>query len=239
MTLPDKWTNSETIIIQSKRSLKDYLFFRYEFCGYRNGTAGALGRLYQAFFVALTSTLLLVFSVAIFKSFFQPDSIIEYALKLLNQRGWNLLTSFCSIFAFVAALEISSYYQKWKYLSDLFNSIIKTEAVPHWEKTGEKKYSQREHLNACLAIDILVLEMWSHRSFFPVFKETLEKSIYAKSKFDQNLFILNLQSIDKVAEFEDIKTYLSSYIDYSRPKEDLLSSINPNIKPRSFSNKVS
>lgn len=69
--------------------------------------------------------------------------------------------------------------------------------------------------------------MWSHRSFFPVFKETLEKAILVKSNFNHSVFTANLADVASNPEYEKIKGYLSDYIMWNRPDTDNLNSIMP------------
>lgn len=219
------WDNTEFLPLKRLFSLPDFFFARWKWIM----KMGALGRVLQATIIASAITIAACLTITLIKSQIHDKAFLTYLISFLARVSWPIVRFFGTIFAFVAVLEVGSYYQKWKYLSDLFNSAIKEVPFPHWDN-GSRKYSCREHLVACLAMDILVMNMWDHRSFAPVFKETLEKAVYVSSNFDSNVYRSNLDGILTSGDIKQVKRYLSDYVDWCRPEFDRLESLTPQSK---------
>lgn len=76
----------------------------------------------------------------------------------------------------VAYWNVSTMYnRKWNYCADLYNKMLATEDA-----------TARAQLRNALAIDLLVLDLWAHRSFRELFRDELESSLYATYK-DQSI----------------------------------------------------
>lgn len=77
----------------------------------------------------------------------------------------SMLLLVSGIFAGTLFNEKSSLYSKWNYLAHAFNSALN---LPEPTKA---------HAMACLAHDLIVMEMWAHRSFRAMFKDAVRDAI--------------------------------------------------------------
>lgn len=218
--IPSEWKKLKKLQVKKEFKLPDKVLFRFERFGHRNGTAG-IPRVYQALAFALCLTCVGVLAVTFVDAIVNSNDF----LTIFKDVKLSKTISFGgSVFAFVAALEIGSYYQKWKYLAELFNSVIKLEAKPVKTRYCDH-YSQREHLAACLASDVVCMEMWNHRSFLPFLKETIEKAVLVEAGFDEAVFTMRLACYAKGIDDEELERLLSNYIDWNRPFVDRIGAL--------------
>ncbi len=218
--IPPEWKKLEKLQVKKGLALQDRLFFRLECFGHRNKAAG-MPRVYQAMALALclTSAGVLIVTVA---GVILNDETFLYVLRNIDLS--RTIGFGGSVFVFAAALEIGSYYQKWKYLAELFNSVIKLEAKPVKTRYHDN-YSQREHLAACLASDVVCMEMWNHRSFFPFLKETMEKAVLVEAGFDEAVFTMRLVKYTRGIDDKELERVLSNYIEWNRPIADKIGAL--------------
>lgn len=154
---------------------------------------------------------------------------IAAALRWLNESLFSAPVSVVHALALVAAIfgaafyrEMKDIHNKWDYLAKTFNDVIK---LPSESKSQSDEatvpYSQRDHLGACLAHDILTMGMWGHRSFRSFFLEVLEKAVALKiqhpEKIQSQLEGIAASGID----FSLADEWISEYIESVRPKTDL------------------
>lgn len=213
-----KWESLDRFLIKRKFAFLDILLIRLEICGYGNDkyNTGVVGRLIQSFIIA---TIITIVAILVLYNLIKDC----YYGNVIKDNFFAFLTIFGVVFAFVSSFEINSYYKKWSYLAQMFNDAIKIEPRDFGKHAdGLRYYSQREHLVSCLAMDIFCMGMWNHRSFFPFFKETLEKAILVSVSFDENL--LEEKKYDLLSNFEEseVKKYLSGYNDWNRPEQDFI-----------------
>lgn len=89
-------------------------------------------------------------------------SLLLVATPNLPPTGFAALgTLFASLFI----VERTSVYNKWQYLAGLYNKVIEADV-------GYK----REVLRVALVLDIIEMEMWSHRSFDDIFEDVLTEA---------------------------------------------------------------
>lgn len=102
------------------------------------------------------------------KQTFELGEIVE-KLSKVYLKSWAKLGLVLSGSITVAYWNMSTMFnKKWSYCADLYNKIL---AVP------KSNHEQRELLRNALAIDILTLDLWAHRSFSALFAEELLKAI--------------------------------------------------------------
>lgn len=91
------------------------------------------------------------------------------------------------IFAGLFYSERTSYYQKWGYLANLYNEVLKAKPPYFFRYDDNDIHSYRQSMCVALAIDIVQMEMWSHPSFKDVvlnqFFNTIQDSDIYKSDF--------------------------------------------------------
>lgn len=132
----------------------------------------------------------------------------KYVLKI----GWItwpiIFTILGGVFTNFFWQERSSYYQKWKYLADLYNDVLKASpqiAIP--EDSEFDYHSYRESLNIALAIDIIQMEMWSHDSYKDIVAAELKNAMDEKENLSEENFYSDVRKLTK----EDAVTILSTY----------------------------
>lgn len=151
------------------------LFLRLNETGYKNHVRTNL-----RIFSSLWTTLILVSLIAgIFHAFTGiPIYTITYANGSVGYENFvAFLIFFFSIWTGLFWNERRIMNNKWQYLDGLYNDLL------HVGKKGEEKY-KRELLRISLALNILELEMWGHRSWgvflrFVIF-EAVENQIRGK-----------------------------------------------------------
>ncbi|MBL7670299.1 MAG: hypothetical protein JNM39_07415 [Bdellovibrionaceae bacterium] len=102
------------------------------------------------------------------KKTFELGKIIE-ELSKVYLKSWAKLGLVLTGSITVAYWNMSTMFnKKWSYCADLYNKIL---SVP------KSDLEQRELLRNALAIDILTLDLWAHRSFSALFAVELLKAI--------------------------------------------------------------
>lgn len=111
----------------------------------------------------------LVIAISFYLFFQIFNSEAFSALSLLEQiskvafKSWVKLGMVLSGSITLAYWNMSSMFnKKWSYCADLYNQILKT-----------TDYNDRAFLRNSLAIDLLTLDLWAHRSFSTLFKDEL------------------------------------------------------------------
>ncbi len=100
---------------------------------------------------------------------FDPqEQFICYINKNFYHAITALITGFFTAISIVYWQASKIYHQKWRYCSDLYNKII---SINPYE---QEKY---RILSNALAIDLVLLDLWSHRSFKELFRDELETAI--------------------------------------------------------------
>ena len=181
---------------------------QFELAGYYN-RVGAKSRIITALIQCTWS------SAALFAI---GSTLDHYEIIRSNSES---IVSICAvigaIFGATYFREMKDIHNKWEYLSATFNEIVKVPPIRH----GLRKYNQREHLAACLAHDLLTMNMWAHRSFRSFFKEIVEKAIIHESSGDISNAIERLTSIaESGINYKDVKELISNYLEAQRPESD-------------------
>jgi hypothetical protein len=146
--------------------------------------------------------------------------------KLLALTLDNRLNVLLAIFGAAFYREMKDIHNKFDYLAKLFNDVVKTEPTISSGTPKENTYHQREHLLACLSHDILIMNMWAHKSFKFLFKETLEKTvIYDRLRtHGEASSVLVISDLEKIADngvsYSEARRLISDYLEYLRPKCD-------------------
>jgi len=189
------WEEIEVIRIQNSYCRWDFLFGRFDCFGYYNSVSGTK-RILSSLWVATLLTLLLWFLTC---RFGEQISFNQLLLFLFSTSG------------LIYYFELQKLYQKWNYLANLFNSVVLTD--PPKDK---KKYDKRQHLNTCYAHDVLILGMWSHKSFKISFKYVLEEAV--KLEFGE-IYKERLEEIAKNGiKFQESKNLIGKLISELSPE---------------------
>jgi hypothetical protein len=145
-----------------------------------------------------------------------------YIANILNACGL-----IAAIFGAAFFREMKDIHNKWDYLAKTFNDTIKL--PPKY--SDDLAYNPRDHLSACLAHDILTMNMWAHRSFRAFFKEMLEKAVREKHKNNELEINNQLLSIAQNGiAFADADELITFYLESKRHSSDRPTSPVP-IKP--------
>lgn len=157
--LRSKPPNAELVYVRDDREegfsglikwVVEYLLLcRFDQLGYKNGLSGSLR----------------VFSSAIIS--FYAFSLF-YLLQLFIGKatdGYDAIVFSVGVFGVVFWRERTSLYSKWRYLAHLYNESLKADCE-----------LSSDILTTALAIDILDIDMWAHRSFRRVFYQTVKAS---------------------------------------------------------------
>ncbi len=91
------------------------------------------------------------------------------------------------------------YHSKWEYCSHLFNDTLKS-----------LNESEAHLLEASLAIDVLILDLWAHRSFRDLFYQALENAIKFKYKENHSIFLSTIVDRGELTE-ADAMSLLNLY----------------------------
>ena len=151
---------------------------RYSFFGYKNSVRSN-AKLCASF---LTSSLILILFFVLFALLSGSDICPLVSTKEIIL-GWGgfLVSSF--------TIERKILYDKWQYLASLYNNIIgKPTNAP-----------ERNALNIALAIDLLDMEMWSHRSFRDFFYDTMIEAVEFDMKQKERKVSFDTENIRKKA----------------------------------------
>jgi len=201
------------------KTYRDYFSGHVEFCGYDNKVSGK-----NRIFAALIQAAI----------FFLFVSALIYALHWLLTRSTDLVLSAPqtldheALISFVALVstafgaiywrEVSTYYNRWSYLGNLFNQAIVVDPI----KPGLKnQYNKREHLLACLAHDLFIMGMWSHDSFRLTFVDIIEKAVIVDREFRVTEIIVELDRIASHGiDHVEAERIITNYTGYLAPKGD-------------------
>ncbi len=210
-------------VLQGKDSLEKFievvLLGQFELAGYYNRVSAKL-----RFFSALIQTIWATFFLVMLVKAVRQIGYTNLDDPLLNSVALCALIS--AIFGATYLREMKDIHNKWDYLARTFNDVIKLDTPTNTATT----YSRREHLAASLAHDILVMNMWAHRSYRSFFKEILEKSVIYQcrgdhAKIHSRLTVIAAGKIDYV----ETQVLISDYLESLRPAAD-----KPNIVSRQF-----
>lgn len=176
-----------------------FLLGRFEIFGYRNLPSGKM-RVFAAFIQTVWVSILL----AVFFGFLLGVAR-KFGYPVNPNNGLMEQGVFATLFVVVATVfgatfwrEQSDLYERWQYLAALFNQIVLTDPPE-----GREGYDKREHLWSCFAHDLLVMEMWAHKSFRGAFCDLMERSVI----FDHNGDIENASA--------HLKSLAREGVDYS------------------------
>lgn len=101
------------------------------------------------------------------------------------------------VFAFLGAVSVSYwnmgqiFNRHWTYCSDAFNTVLQTTDA-----------DARDRLRLSLAIDLITLDLWAHRSFRDLFRDELFRAIVAKYR-DPGVLNDTINKISKKKMRED------------------------------------
>ncbi|MDX9731668.1 MAG: hypothetical protein RBT63_07855 [Bdellovibrionales bacterium] len=184
-----------------------------EWFGYYN-KIGAKKRILAAFVQTFWAVLAVV-GLAWGLGLFMPES---------DDMKSSMVGILVAVFGATLWREMKDIYGKWDYLAKVFNDVVKTPPLKvrsHQGVLNGGMYSIREHLAACLAYDILTMNMWAHRSFRKFFAEMLEKAIADKYMEQPHIVIDTLSSIAKDGiAFSEASGLLGGYIESLRHPQD-------------------
>lgn len=158
----DQYNHLDKVIVTSPnvRWWETFILGKCEATGHWNNISGALRGLAAFWQTVIAIAVLFVISWYLSKCHFFAFT------NLGDEAAIGLLALASGIFGATFYNERSSIHSKWQYLSNLFNQAIENE---HKEI--------RDHMFSCLAHDILVMEMWGHKTFRMTFKEALKNAI--------------------------------------------------------------
>lgn len=201
------------------------LLFQFGFTGYYN-TIDSKRRIVSAMGQTIWAIIVLNLIRVIFNYIFVTNYHVSF--KISNQLSYK---NYAGIAGVVAAIfganfirEMKDIHNKFDYLAKLFNDVIKIKPI-QFKKINHQEYNQREHLAACLAHDILIMNMWAHRSFQGVFKDIFEKAIildlYNKKQFSETTIEEMLNNIaDHGIDLSEVKRLISNYVEHWRDESD-------------------
>lgn len=112
----------------------------------------------------------------------------------------------------------TAYYNKWSYLANLYNECLKANPfIPYTvEREKEKYFSYRNSLEHALAIDIIEMEMWSHRSFndflFEILKYDLRIEYEYLLKATDEIILGAICSMTKSEAIDLLTKYQEGYL---------------------------
>ncbi len=99
----------------------------------------------------------------------------------------------------------SLFNRKWTYCCDLYNEMLKLE---RGSQSNELRYKK---LKNALAMDLIVLDMWAHRSFKELFRDELEIAIESTSiselKKNEAIIKANLHKLTESEALEILQKY--------------------------------
>lgn len=154
--------NSIKIKKLSNLKCSDIFLLRWPIFGHGNGLSGNR--------MILQS---LVLSIILSGAYF---TLFKYLENGQFQEPPHPFSIFFALFTGFFINERLNYYQKWKYLANLYNDILK---APHFneERSSFETHYYRDSLEGAFVMDCLQLGMWKHPSFCIVVYNYLEKSI--------------------------------------------------------------
>lgn len=135
-----------------------FVLNRYSFFGYKNHVKSNL-RIMSSFMLTIFISISAVIFIKV---------ITGWEEHCFNLSVKEIFTLFFGFLLSSFIIERKSLYEKWMYLSGVFNKIVENEC----KDVEAEDYTA---LRACLALDILDMEMWSHASFRGFFKGEVDK----------------------------------------------------------------
>ena len=150
--------------------IEGVLLLHYSCTGYFN-EINAKKRIFAAIWQTFMATLAVFIIYDFFKNrcFFNSDP----------PNSMNIIAFISAIFGATFFREMKDIHNKFSYLAGIFNDIIKIDPI---KNADNNSYNKREHLLSCLGHDILIMSMWSHKSFKSVFKDILEKAVLSATE---------------------------------------------------------
>ena len=97
-----------------------------------------------------------------------------------------------------------TFHKKWLYCAGLYNDIIKKEE-------NKKNSSLKRKMANALAIDLLVLDLWAHRSFSELFSDELKHAIENNNMESSKRSSLKEQMINQEMTEDKAKELLEEY----------------------------
>lgn len=150
-------------------------------------------------------------------------TLLESSKLIDKSNVVNACGIIAAIFGATFFREMKEIHSKWDYLAKTFNDIIKLPPPPKdgTTPTDEKKYSPRDHLAACLAHDILVMNMWAHRSFRAFFKEIIVKAVIKRHEVNPTEITRQLEEIAKNGiDLRRVESLIQDYLEDVRDDTD-------------------
>lgn len=189
-------------VILKCKLLEKIFLGRFQWCGYENNPSNSL-RLIASIIQTLWACLALWITTSIVLSITNNHIVIKTDSAIVSITGViALILSACIV------SERANLYAKFNYLALLFNDIIKVEiATPNLC-----------HRVGCLAHDILVMEMWNHRSFNAAFNEALIWAVLVKHNYSLEIAVrdLNEYKIEGI-KYEEAKELIAELITVTAP----------------------
>jgi hypothetical protein len=125
------------------------LLNRYSFFGYKNSVR-ANPRIISSLLLTWFATIIVMLAVDIFSI----------------QLPGNMILALAGFFLSSFIIERKNIHDKWEYLANLYNNLIQMDY-------GFK----RDVFECALVLDLIQMEMWSHRSFHEIFEKVLLDSM--------------------------------------------------------------
>jgi len=138
------------------------LFNKYSFLGYKNSVRGNQ----RIFAVILASIPIVIFFYWSIRLFTLIGLIRDPSLPLNLKDCLPLFLGFWGFIISYFLLERGHNYKKWEYLAGLYNILI---------SKNTKNDETYNFLKAALVLDLIEMEMWSHNSFYEIFKDVIEQ----------------------------------------------------------------
>lgn len=130
-----------------------------------------------------------------------------------QSKEWLRLTVFGAVFVTHFFHERSSYYEKWIYLANLYNEVLKAQPyVLGREALSSNVYSYRHSLEVALVYDMVSMEMWSHSSFYPIFEVVLVDALKRKHSKNTNEEVKKIAS--QMTKSEVLKVLHDFQVEY-------------------------
>lgn len=139
------------------------IFNKYSFCGYKNCVRGNL-KLLAVIFSSIPIGIFFYWSM---RSFMLIGLIKNNLSPLDLKEGLTLLFAYWGFIISYFLLERGHNHKKWEYLANLYNTLI-----------SKDPYDDKEiynYLKAALVLDLIEMEMWSHKSFYEIFRDVIEQ----------------------------------------------------------------
>lgn len=165
-------SNNFSIFAALSEIIERYVFMKRSWAGYWNNVNANL-RFISAFWFSgwITAVTFFILYVCV-----KQESVSLFFTKY----ALTGLKIFGTVFVAYYWNDRSAYYNKWKYLADLYNDYLKSPPyIPH-QVYRSTVFSYRNSLKHALAMDIIEMEMWSHRSYRDFLYEILRDALIAE-----------------------------------------------------------